>query len=161
MFNDALFASTLLALALFALPVRVIAAPDGENEIRAALSKWTEDFNSGNADKVCALFASDLRYDFRGYPERGYDDICALLHRSLADKSKAYSYGLDIREIIVSGDIAVVRLVWTLTITLPHGQQITSVEPGLDVFRKEPDGTWKIFRYAAYDAPDRQTQPPR
>jgi len=40
-------------------------------EISAALTQWTDDFNAGRADKVCDLFARDLRADFRGQPERG------------------------------------------------------------------------------------------
>ena len=125
----------------------------------SALAQWTQDFNNRNAEKACSLFAQDLRYDFRGYPERDYRDICDRMQRSLGDASKTYSYDLDVREIIVSGDIAVVRLVWKLTVTLPNGQQVVSVEPGMDVFRKEPDGAWKIIRYIAYEAPERPAAP--
>jgi steroid delta-isomerase len=60
---------------------------------------------------------------------------------------------LAIKEIIVSGDLAVVRLVWTLKVTgidLPG--EVVSEEPGMDVFRKQPDGSWKIIRYIAYEA---------
>jgi uncharacterized protein (TIGR02246 family) len=159
MLNENLFASTLIALALFALPARAAAEASAESEIRAALAKWTADFNAGKAEAVCQLFAPDLAYDFRGYPERGYQDVCARLQRSLGDASKSYSYALDIREILVSGDLAVVRLVWTLTVTLPNGQAVTSVEPGMDVFRRQADGTWKIIRYLAYQAPERAAAP--
>jgi uncharacterized protein (TIGR02246 family) len=148
-----------LGVALLALiavaPLRAVAEDSAEAAIRSALGQWTQDFNAGNAEKACTLFAQDLRYDFRGYPERDYRDICDRMQRSLGDKSKAYSYDLDLREIIVSGDIAVARLVWKLTVTLPNGQQVVSVEPGMDVFRKEPDGAWKIIRYIAYEAPER------
>ncbi len=152
-----------LGLALLALvavlPVKALAEDSAETAIRAALAQWTQDFNARKADKVCALFAQDLRYDFRGYPERDYRDICDRLQRSLADASKTYSYDLDVREIIVSGDVAVVRLVWRLSVTLGNGQRVVSVEPGMDVFRKQPDGTWKIIRYIAYEAPERPTEP--
>lgn len=47
------------------------------------------------------------------------------------------------------------RLAWTLTVTLPNGQTVISVEPGMDIFRKVPDGQWKIIRYIAYEAPER------
>jgi steroid delta-isomerase len=151
--NDNLFAAMLLALTLFASPLRAATAEHAEDAIRAALHKWTQDFNAGNAEAACSLFAPELRYDFRGYPERGYQDICTRLQRSLGDASKTYAYALDIREILVSGDLAVVRLVWTLTVTLPDGQAVTSVEPGMDVFRRQADGTWKIIRYIAYEAP--------
>jgi len=141
------------------MPLKVVAEDGAEAAIRSALAQWTEDFNGGNAEKACALFAPDLRYDFRGYPERDYRDICDRMQRSLGDKSKSYSYDLEVREILVSGDIAVVRLVWKLTVTLPNGQQVVSIEPGMDVFRKEPDGAWRIIRYIAYEAPERPAAP--
>ena len=78
-----------------------------------------------------------------------------MLHRSLRDRSKRYAYGLDVREVIVSGDTAIVRLAWTLTVTLPNGQVVRTIEPGMDVLRKSPDGKWKITRYIAYEAPER------
>ena len=149
----------LLALFVIAVPLRAAADDSAEAAIKSALGQWMQDFNAGNAEKACALFAPDLRYDFRGYPERDYRDICDRMQRSLGDKSKTYSYDLDVREIIVSGDIAVVRLVWKLTVTLPNGRQVVSVEPGMDVFRKEPDGAWKIIRYIAYEVPERPAAP--
>jgi len=154
-----LLAAGVLALLLAAAPAPCALAGDAEDAIRARLQQWTKDFNAGNADAVCKLFAPDLRYDFRGYPERGYDDICTLLHRSLRDESKRYAYTLDIREIIVSGDLAVVRLAWTLAVTLPTGQVVTSIEPGMDVLRKDADGEWKITRYIAFDIPSRPSSP--
>jgi steroid delta-isomerase len=153
--SNTVLASLLLALMLFAAPLCAAAETRAEDEIKAALARWTQDFNAGKAEAACALFSPELRYDFRGYPERGYADICARLKRSLADESKRYAYALDVREILVFGDIAVVRLVWALTVTLPGGQTVTSVEPGMDIFRKEPEGSWKIIRYLAYAMPER------
>jgi uncharacterized protein (TIGR02246 family) len=124
-----------------------------ETAIRAALSKWTSEFNARDSSHICDLFAPDLVYDYRGFPERDYEALCALLRKSLADRTKTFAYSLDIREIIVSGDVGVVRLVWTLEVTLPGAKTIESKEPGLDVFRKQPDGSWKIVRYMAYEAP--------
>ena len=69
-----------------------------------------ENFNTGRTGEVCDLFALDLRYDFRGQPERGYQEICAQLHRALNDRSRRYSYDLQIKEVLVDGDLAVVRL---------------------------------------------------
>ena len=159
MSNSNALGFVLLALVAFLPPLKVLAEDSAEVAIRSALAQWTQDFNNRNAEKACSLFAQDLRYDFRGYPERDYRDICDRMQRSLGDASKTYSYDLDVREIIVSGDIAVVRLIWKLTVTLPNGQQVVSVEPGMDVVRKEPDGAWKIIRYIAYETPERPTAP--
>jgi len=152
--DNALATSLVIAFLLMVAPAGQAAADNAQDAIRAALKQWTSDFNAGRADAVCALFSRELRYDFRGYPERGYDDICSRLHKSLTDSSRRYSYALDIREVIVSGDLAAVRLVWTLTVTLPNGQTVTSIEPGLDILRKDGDGKWKIIRYLAYEAPE-------
>jgi steroid delta-isomerase len=155
--SDNVIAASVIALLMLAAPLRLAAAESAESEIRDAFKRWTADFNAGRADGACQLFSTDLRYDFRGYPERDYADICSRMHRSLSDKSKTYTYAFDIREIIVSGDLAVVRLVWTLTVTLGNGQQVVSTEPGMDVLRKGPDGAWKIVRYIAYEAPSKST----
>lgn len=143
-----------LALAALAAPAWAQADGAAETAIRAALAQWTRDFNARDASRICDLFAKDLRYDFRGSPERDYDTLCGLLRKALADRTKQFVYAHDIREIIVSGDLAVVRLVWTVKVTIPGAANaVESKEPGLDVFRRQPDGSWKIVRYIAYEAP--------
>ncbi len=147
--------ATLLACSVFSVGAAAqTPAGEAETAIRGALAQWTADFNARDATRICDLFAPDLVYDYRGFPERTYADLCALLHRSLADRTKQFTYAYDIREIIVSGDMAIVRLVWTLRITPPGAAApVESKEPGLDVFRRQPDGNWRISRYIAYEAP--------
>ena len=58
-------------------------------------------------------------------------------------------YRPDIQEIIVSGDMAIVRLTWTLTIRQGQAWH-RSQERGLDVFRRQPDGRWSISRFFAF-----------
>ena len=138
--------------ALTGLPA--LADTAAETAIRDALTRWTADFNARDANRICDLFAPDLRYDFRGSPERDYNAMCSLLHRALGDRSKKITYSFDIKEIIVSGDMAIVRLVWTSRASQEGSSQVTETkEPGLDVFRRQPDGQWRIARYMAYEAP--------
>jgi steroid delta-isomerase len=125
--------------------------PD-EQAIRKVLTDWMLAFNAGDTGSVCRLFAPELRYDYRGFPERGFAEVCGVLQGSLADRTRKFSYDLTIKEVIVSGDLAVVRLVWTLTSRRPGQVGGTSAnEPGLDVLRRQPDGGWKIVRYLAYE----------
>jgi uncharacterized protein (TIGR02246 family) len=146
---------TLLLAPMLALVRAASAEPTpgaAEQAIGKALTEWRLAFNAGDTGAVCNLFAPELRYEFRGFPERGFDDICLMLRGTLADPARKYSYDLTIKEIIVSGDLAAVRLVWTLTVKRP-GQMggTASYEPGLDLFRRQADGTWKIIRYIAYE----------
>jgi steroid delta-isomerase len=147
-------------LASFGLLLAAVCAPasaqlaDAKSAIRATLGQWTSDFNARDPSRICDLFAKDLRYDFRGLPERDYDALCGSLHKALADPTKQLVYSHEIREIIVSGDLAVVRLIWTVKMLLPGATNaVETKEPGLDVFRRQPDGSWKIIRYIAYEAP--------
>ncbi len=149
--KGACFFAGAIALLLAGAVPPAVAADAARADIKGALVQWKEDFNAGRAGKVCDLFARDLRADFRGQPERGFDALCGLLRRSLADRARAYSYALAIKEIQVWGDTAVVRLTWTLTVRpRAGGRATTSVEPGLDVFRRQRDGHWRIVRYLAY-----------
>jgi uncharacterized protein (TIGR02246 family) len=140
--------------ALAGPPAAAQSAAEVEKAIRDALTRWTADFNARDATRICDLFAADLRYDFRGTPERDFNAMCSGLKRSLGDRSKTLTYAFEIKEIIVSGDMAVVRLVWTSRVSHAGSAQVTETrEPGLDVFRRQSDGTWRISRYLAYEAP--------
>ncbi len=76
-----------------------------------------------------------------------------MLRRSLEDPERSFRYALDVKEILISGDLAVVRLVWTLQVARKvGGDKHSSEEPGMDVFRLQHDGHWRISRYLAYPA---------
>lgn len=152
MFTRATLLASLLAAALLAVSLEPARAADSDDQakIRASLTEWTADFNARRADKVCDLFEPGLIYDFQGLPEQRYGDICDRLKRVLGDDARSYTYSADIKEILVFGDVAVVRLVWTLTITDGAEGETKSVEPGMDIFRRQSDGSWKIMRYMAF-----------
>jgi steroid delta-isomerase len=80
-------------------------------EIKNTLTGWMADFNAGKTERVYDLFATDVRADFRGHPTRDHKAVCDLLTKSLTDPSRVYRYALDIKEILVFGDVALVRLV--------------------------------------------------
>ena len=126
-----------------------------QNQIRVALEKWKLDFNAGDTGQVCTLFAPDLISNFRGQPEDTYNSLCANMQAALTDPAKTYHYDLEIKEILVSGDLAVVRLVWTLKVRPKDAaaSEATTREPGMDIFRRQADGSWKISRYMAYESP--------
>jgi uncharacterized protein (TIGR02246 family) len=121
------------------------------NEIRVTLQNWTKDFNAGNASRVCALFAPDLIANYQGQPAGDYRSICAQLRASLNDSVKSYHYSLRIKEIMVCGDLAIARLRWRLRVSQKSVQGENSIdETSLDIFRRQPDGSWKISRFNAY-----------
>ena len=134
-----------VALLLGVTSCAASARQDDAWSIRAALIAWMDDFNAGRADQVCGLFAPTLRFDFRGTPERGYADLCAQRPIcALANPAQRFSYMVTINEVLVSGDLAIVRLVWHSTVRAGASNPVITDEPGLDVFARQPDISRKL-----------------
>jgi ketosteroid isomerase-like protein len=132
----------------------VAGAESPDAQIRVALEHWMADFNAGHADKICDIFAPSLRADVAGTAERDFDAQCALLRGAIRDSSRSLSYALDLKEILAEGDMAAVRLKWTLTARVKATGAITTTEEqGLDVFGKGSDGRWRIIRFMSWQRP--------
>ena len=143
-----------VAVPAVAMMLYVAAARAGDDAaaVEQQLRQWTEDFNAGRVEVVCDLFAPDLIANYRGQPEMSFDSLCSALQRALTAGPRDYHYALELDEIMVSGDMAVVRLIWHLTVTDKEtGATATSSDRGIDVFRRQPDGQWRIARYIAYE----------
>ena len=116
-------------------------------DIRAALEAFPRDFNDKDLEATCGLFAEDVVLNFPGRaPENGRAEFCDKIRSTFADPTKTYSYGPpEIREVLVDGDLATVALIWTLTVRDASGKVLETVrEDGVDVFRRQSDGTWRI-----------------
>lgn len=123
-----------------------------KNEIVRALIQWPKDFNAGNGKEACGLFAPNLIATYPGAPDRDYEQMCAHLTKIFTDKSRHYSYETPhIEQVLIEGNQAVVRLIWTLSV-VEQGQSEATVikERGLDVFERQEDGSWKIAISYAY-----------
>ena len=121
-------------------PCLADAAAD-EAAIRGRFAAWTQAFNARDAAGACDLFAPDLDYAVPDIPHGSYPTMCGNLTRVLGDR-RTCGLRYDppaIHEVIVEGDLAVVRLTWTITVTA-GGETETTDEEGMDVFRRQPDG---------------------
>src|SRR5690606_16601504 len=113
-----------------------MAMADAADDIRQRLEQWTDDFNNGRKKPACDLCSKTLESTVQGQGEAGYETRCALISKAIDDTDRNFHYSLDIKDIGVDGDLGFVRLDWTLTI-MPGNMK--SIEPGLDIFRREAD----------------------
>jgi len=144
-----------IAMALSILLPLSSHAADPVQAIEQRLRQWTEDFNAGRVDRLCDLFAPDLIANYRGQPEKSFDSLCTALREDITNGPRAFHYALELNEIMVSGDMAMVRLIWHLTVTdRETGETFESADRGIDIFRLQPDGEWRIARYIAYEIED-------
>ena len=142
--------SLLLALtAVVATPGHADPAAD-EAAIVQRFTTWTAAFNERDPVGVCDLFAPDLAYSIPDVLQGTHKTMCANLAKTLARSDIQLHYDdPDIHEIIVAGDVAVVRLAWTLT-ARANGVAEKTTEEGMDIFRRQPDGRWSIARFIAF-----------
>ena len=122
--------------------------------IEQVLEQWPTDFNAKNEPATCGLFAKDTIVVFPDSADRDYDATCAQFRQVFSNPNRVFSYAApDIKEILVDGDLATVQLIWTLTVRDSTGAVLeTSREDGVDVFRRQSDGSWKIYISHAFPA---------
>ncbi len=125
---------------------RSVSPAADEAAIATALYKWPRDFNNKNLSEVCGLFAEGVVLVYPDSPDRDHDAFCQQMRGTFEDSTKRFHYHTpEIKQILVDGDLAAVRLVWTLTVTDSFGMMPeTTREDGVDVLRRQPDGSWKI-----------------
>jgi len=140
-----------LLVAGLAISAPVYADPAAdEAAIRDRFAKWTSAFNAKDPAGVCDLFAPDLIYSLPEVVNGTQAQLCGNLANLFARSDLKLSYDLPaIHEMIVAGDVAVVRLTWTLTAEA-NGKKDTTTEEGIDIFRRQPDGRWSIARFVAF-----------
>jgi uncharacterized protein (TIGR02246 family) len=141
------------ALALFGAAAEAIGADDtpaAKAAIADRLHRWTAAFNAQDLVTVCGLFAPDLSYTVDDIFNGSRDGLCASIRAALARPDLKLRYDEPtIHEILVSGDLAVVRLTWTLSAE-KNGVRDVTKEEGMDVFRRARDGLWSIATYIAF-----------
>lgn len=143
---------TALVMSLHAFGADSQTELNAQTAIVERLNKWPQDFNSKNLRGVCDLFAPDLVASYPGTKDRNYEEMCRQLTSALTDPEKILHYDApNIEQIIIEGDLAVVRLIWTLKSSSKNKPEVETIkEKGLDLFKRQKDGSWKIVISYAY-----------
>jgi len=122
---------------------------DPKEVIAIGLKNWNEAFNRGDLEACMDLFATNLVAIYSGQPDRGHAELRELLAPALKPSQQQYRYELQIEEIMVEKEMAFVRLIWTLKTRQGASEEI-SRDRGLDVFKLQNDGRWRIIRFMAF-----------
>lgn len=113
------------------------------------LEAWVNAFNTRNAAAACDIYARDLVAVTPESLQASREDVCARLAKLLANPKIQAQYAVSIHEILVSGNWAVVRLIWKFKLET-NGHPENSEEAGMDVFQRQPDGRWSIIRFMSF-----------
>jgi len=115
--------------------------PDAE-AITVWLDQCDTTFNSGEYERFLALFSDDALFLPPNSPPLSIDDVRSMYEVMFGDNTMQMTS--QAAEVVVSGDLAVVRASYEETITPTGEGEATSLNgPWLVVLRKQSDGSWK------------------
>ena len=124
--------------------------------IRAAIERGVRGFERGDPDSILAHYARDVVLSYPGIPDQDYATLArgyAELRTRPATVRATTTPTFD--EILVTRDLAVVRVRWTTTITRAATDSAAEREQtrylrDLQVWRREPGGVWRFVRGMHY-----------
>ncbi|HEU4535153.1 MAG TPA: nuclear transport factor 2 family protein, partial [Polyangiaceae bacterium] len=127
-------------------------SPTAEAEVRAALAELAHAFTTNDAERVVALASRDMHLI---HPTRGevtYEMYTSGFREAFAQPPPPGQKLVvaDLDRVYVSGELAVVGITWRTTLTAPDGAVTRRGERDQEVWRREADGRWRLFRGASY-----------
>jgi len=135
---------------------RPASAASDSARIRTAIERGARGFERGMPDSILAHYAPDVILSYPGIPDQdyrtlaqGYSQLPARASWLSATTTPTFD------EILVTRDLAVVRLRWTTTMReAAHdsfaARQTTRYLRDLQVWRREPTGEWRFVRGMHY-----------
>jgi uncharacterized protein (TIGR02246 family) len=120
---------------------------EDERAIRALVDTWMAASRAGDSATVLGLMTDDILFIVPGREPFGKAEFAAA---SAAMKGIAFEGASDIRELVVSGDMAYLRNYISVTMTPSGGTPIRRAGYTLSVLRKQPDGRWLLARDANF-----------
>lgn len=116
-------------------------------------ANWTAAFNRKDLAGSSDLFSKDVTADYQGVPQKNYESLRAGFKKFFADEQRQYSYRYKVHNVYREGDLAAVRITWYLTTSEHDKPPSITEDQGMDVFRRESDGRWRIVNYIAHEGP--------
>ncbi len=100
-----------------------------------------EAFRAKDLEAILALYEPGATFIAQpGQPVTGLAAIRVAIQELLSIKPHLQ---LEVTRVLQAGDIALLSSTWTLTGTTPEGNALTMSGNGMEVVRRQSDGTWR------------------
>jgi ketosteroid isomerase-like protein len=120
--------------------------------IRAALTDWVAAANRGDWKSASRVWAPDLVGWYPGQPDDTYAREMDRVANPKLGAPKTH-YEVEVVEVMVSSKLAVVRDIWRFTTATGKPDATVSVVRGFEVWRQQPDSSWRISRWISAPEP--------
>jgi len=148
----------LLLLCVFGGTINGAGAKDNSDDFRVIekrFADWTEAFNRRDLDGSCALFAKSIRADHQGVPTEDWQTMRVRFQKLFADNTRTYTYRFKLLNVYRSGDLAVGRITWYLTVTKDGKPLLEEETQSMDVFKPNKEGVWEMVDFVSFTELDK------
>jgi uncharacterized protein (TIGR02246 family) len=124
---------------------QAVTAGPAVDSVTAWLAEVTAAVNEGNLERLLALYADDALSSPSDAPSLSVGELAALYEATFALGTSDFT--TDVLDVVVSGDLAVLRAYYANTITpTDGGEPVKRNGDWLVVLRRQGDGSWKLWR---------------
>ena len=116
-----------------------------EQAIRELIATWMRASMAGDTDTVLSLMADDAVFMVAGQEPFGKAAFAAAAKRMHGMRLEGTA---EVRELQVQGDLAFSRTYLQVTMTPSSGRAVRRHGYAMTIFRKGPDGLWRLARDA-------------
>ncbi|CAN5809383.1 hypothetical protein BH18ACI4_BH18ACI4_21970 [soil metagenome] len=120
--------------------------------VTRAFEKLIQAFNTRNGPMVMVSFTDDVILSYPGLPDRKHQAISeAFTKMFVPHPGITETWTAEIEEVQVSGDMALVRAIWTYHAERKNpDKQFSSKEKDMEIWHRQTDGSWKLARGLSY-----------
>lgn len=134
---------------------------DPEPAVTRTFEGFVRARNARDTDAVMSFFDKDALLSHPGSPDAGFDTLREIFRKNYTNPDLQGRYSVDIEEVQVSGGLSFVRVVWTGDLEQKStGRQVRTRDKDLEIWRCQPDGSWKLYRGMSFPAADSPTPGP-
>ena len=125
----------------------VVDAAAVRQAIDQATAKYVDAVTRGDSIGIVATYADDAVFMSSGEPaHRGRGEIGATVAKFVQSGTKVSDYKQNTASVDVAGDYAIETGSYEITMTPKGGKLIHDKGKYLTVWKKQADGSWKIYR---------------
>lgn len=124
--------------------------PLNDSTALSTLKKWSEAFNSKNAELTLSFISTEYIGYFPEQEDQFYETMKSLYNNIFKNNSLNVSIKYFVNDFYISNDLTVIRLVITTTAKSSFAKQPQiAKEKGTQVWRKE-NNSWKLYRSVTF-----------
>src|SRR5437867_352027 len=121
----------------------------GAGEVWQTLMRWKDSYNARDLNGTLAPYDPAITGLYAGGSTDTFAKLRESYARSFAASDRQRTIDFELEEILTSGELAFVRDHWTSSMRTAH-EQTHRLSRGIEVWRKDVRGEWKLLHYLSY-----------